>query len=465
MTLAESSFPKAFRVRFRDLRRFDPASFYGISWHWSKDVMFPIGSALKLRKEKVDRAKYEFSQLQPITIHFDGTIDKRNVEGRGYSMDLFFARPGDIVVAKIDLKNGAVGIVPDWENVVVTNHFAVYEPDRSKIIPEYFLLVIQANFFKSYLWRNKVGAEGRKEVKLEFFESIKIPMPPLDEQKRIVAAWQQAQDYRNKSDKNIEKLEEQIAINVLKEIGVAITPLKKRPKAFIIHWGNLSHWGVEFNRWEWNLDNLLLSHKSPTQLLSAVADVNPTIVKTIDGKDKVTFVPMSAVSDEHGTIETPKEIEYSRVSNGYTCFQNGDVIWAKITPCMENGKSAVAKNLLNGFGFGSTEFHVIRSKDKSKLLPEFIWILLRLPHVRQAATRYFIGSAGQQRVPAYFLENLRIPVPPLDVQKKVIRLVEGGRSKIRQEMEIAARVKEKSEREIEMMILGIGHDELQKDNK
>ncbi|MCV4614250.1 hypothetical protein OFM04_30585, partial [Escherichia coli] len=94
MTLAEFSFPKAFRVRFRDLRRFDPASFHGISWHWSKDVMLPIGSALKLRKEKVDRAKYEFSQLQPITIHFDGTIDKRNVEGRGYSMDLFFARPG-----------------------------------------------------------------------------------------------------------------------------------------------------------------------------------------------------------------------------------------------------------------------------------------------------------------------------------------------------------------------------------
>jgi len=455
MTVAEFSFPKAFRVRFRDLRRFDPASFHGISWHWSKDVMFPIGSALKLRKEKVDRAEYEFSQLQPITIHFDGTIDKRKVEGRGYSMDLFFARPGDIVVAKIDLKNGAVGIVPDWENVVVTNHFAVYEPDRSKIIPEYFLLVIQANFFKSYLWRNKVGAEGRKEVKLEFFESIKIPMPSLDEQRRIVAAWQQAQDYKHRAVSNIEKLEEEIVVNALKSIGITLKPLNKRPKAFANRWINLFRWGVEFNQWEWNLDNLLMCQKFPTQPLSVVADVNPSIVRTIGAKDKVTFVPMAAVSDEHGTIETPQERFYSEVRNGYTCFNNDDVIWAKITPCMENGKSAVAKKLINGYGFGSTEFHVIRSKDPQVLMPEYIWILLRLSHIRQAATRYFIGSAGQQRVPADFLENLRIPVPPLEKQKEIVRRVEEGRNKIRQEQEAAAKVAEEAQREVERMILGL----------
>jgi type I restriction enzyme S subunit len=69
-------------------------------------------------------------------------------------MDLFFARPGDIVVAKIDLKNGAVGLVPDWNNVVVTNHFAVYKPDLTRVSPEYFLRIIQTSFFKSYLWRN-----------------------------------------------------------------------------------------------------------------------------------------------------------------------------------------------------------------------------------------------------------------------------------------------------------------------
>lgn len=456
MTLAEVSFPKAFRVRFQDVTRFDPASFHGISWHWSDSVMFPIGSALKIRKEKVDRAQFEFSQLQPITIHFDGSIDKRNVEGnRGYSMELFFARPRDIVVAKIDLKNGAVGIVPDWENVVVTNHFAVYEPDTSKIIPEYFHLIIQANFFKSYLWRNKVGAEGRKEVKIDFFESIKIPMPSLDEQRKIVKTWQKAQESKYKSQKLIEQLEEGIIVNALDEMGITLAPLKKISKAFSHEWSELERWGVEFNRWSWDLDNLLLCSKFPTEILSQVADVNPSITKTLALKDKVTFVPMAAVSDEHGTIETPEELEYSEVRNGYTCFQDNDVIWAKITPCMENGKSAVATNLLYGYGFGSTEFHVIRSKNKLKLMPEYIWVLLRLSRIRQAAKRYFIGSAGQQRVPAEFLEKLRIPIPPTKIQGEIVKRVEEGRSKIRQEQEAAAKVAEDSERDIERMILGL----------
>lgn len=128
-----NNFPKAFAVWFNNLERWDPASFHGISWHWPSQVMTPIGSFLRMRKEKVDRNMCPFSALQPITIHFDGSIERREVDGNcEYSMDLYFAKPGDIVVAKIDLKNGAVGIVPNWENVVVTNHFAVYEPDRSR---------------------------------------------------------------------------------------------------------------------------------------------------------------------------------------------------------------------------------------------------------------------------------------------------------------------------------------------
>ena len=103
---------KAFAVLFKELARWDPASFHRIKWHWPVEVMKPIRTFLRPRKEKVDPKVFAFENLQPITIHFDGSIDKRDVDpGSAYSMDLFFAQPGDIVVAKIDLKNGAVGIV------------------------------------------------------------------------------------------------------------------------------------------------------------------------------------------------------------------------------------------------------------------------------------------------------------------------------------------------------------------
>ena len=139
---------KSFAVWFAELVRWDPMSYHGIDWRWPTSVMVPVGSVLRLRKEPVDRAKVDFTELQPITIHFDGSVDKRIVDGnREYSMNLFYVRPGDIVVAKIDLKNGAVCVLPDWKNVVVTGHFAVYEPDRTKIVPEYLLRIIQAPFF------------------------------------------------------------------------------------------------------------------------------------------------------------------------------------------------------------------------------------------------------------------------------------------------------------------------------
>src|SRR3990172_4344256 len=77
-------------------------------------------------------------------------------------------------------------------------------------------------------------------------------------------------------------------------------------------------------------------------------------------KALVTFVPMPAVDAESGAITQPETREFSAIRNGYTSFKEGDVIFAKITPCMENGKAAIARHLKSGLGFGSTEFHVLR---------------------------------------------------------------------------------------------------------
>jgi type I restriction enzyme S subunit len=147
--------------------------------------MTPLGNALTKRTERFDVTK---SKPMPITIHFDGSIDPRKVDaGREFKMDFYRAEPGDLVVSKIDLKNGAVGIVPPgWSDVGVTNHFAVYEIDTDLVDPDYLHRVIQQPDFKEYLWRKKVGAEGRKEVKLDLFLAIEIPMPDVIVQTKIL---------------------------------------------------------------------------------------------------------------------------------------------------------------------------------------------------------------------------------------------------------------------------------------
>lgn len=447
MTVAELSFPKAFRVRFRDLRRFDPASFHGISWHWSSDVMFPIGSALKLRKEKVDRAEYEFSQLQPITIHFDGTIDKRKVEGRGYSMDLFFARSGDIVVAKIDLKNGAVGIVPDWENVVVTNHFAVYEPDRSKIIPEYFLLVIQANFFKSYLWRNKVGAEGRKEVKLEFFESIKIPMPSLDEQRRIVAAWQQAQEKAVKAQERVVEFENQISFLVSEKLGRKKND-SARPKYFALQWRDVDRWGVEI---VWHTRNQKSGSHFPIRTIGELCKIGsggtpsrerPNYfggdilwVKTTEVRNKVIF-------------DTEEKITKLGLNNSSAkIYPAGSLLVAMYGQGATRGRTAKL-----GVPASTNQACAVLSEFSQDIEPDYLWYYLMSEYDN---LRLQASGNNQPNLNAAMIASYPVPVPPLKVQKEIIRHVEEVRCKIRQEQEAAAKVAEESEREVERMILGL----------
>jgi type I restriction enzyme S subunit len=97
MSAACSIPARAFAVWFHELERWDPASFHGIAWHWPPTVMHRLGSVLKVRKDKVNRATVKFSDLQPITIHFDGSIDKREVDaGREYTMDLFYAKPEEL---------------------------------------------------------------------------------------------------------------------------------------------------------------------------------------------------------------------------------------------------------------------------------------------------------------------------------------------------------------------------------
>lgn len=158
------------------------------------------------------------------------------------------------------------------------------------------------------------------------------------------------------------------------------------------------------------LSNIFHNANWETQKLSDIADVNPKKdFGTLKTSTEVSFVPMDSVDEVTGTITKKLTRTIGTVSKGYTFFRDEDIIFAKITPCMENGKCAVAKNLTNGIGFGSTEFYVVRAKEN--ILPEYLWHFLRQECIRKEATHHFTGAAGHKRVPKDFIENLELPVP------------------------------------------------------
>ena len=162
-------------------------------------------------------------------------------------------------------------------------------------------------------------------------------------------------------------------------------------------------------------------------LFTKFVEINPkkSELNGIDENIKVTFLPMANVSDD-GNIITREEKKYGEVKNGFTYFSEGDVLFAKITPCMENGKGAIADKLTNGIGFGSTEFHVLRPINYTTR--SWLLFLLRNKNLRLSAEKNMTGSAGQKRVPGSFFENLLIPEPSNNNMQKFYMLYEKSKN-------------------------------------
>jgi len=143
--------------------------------------------------------------------------------------------------------------------------------------------------------------------------------------------------------------------------------------------------------------------------ISYIAEINPRIErKNIEKDMTVSFVTMADISKE-GYIINKEDRKYSEVEKGFTPFKDGDILFAKITPCMENGKGAIASDLINGLGFGSTELHVIRPKDKDDTY--YLYYLTRMFHLRKKAEQLMTGSAGQKRVPSNFFDIYKFNLP------------------------------------------------------
>ena len=123
----------------------------------------------------------------------------------------------------------------------------------------------------------------------------------------------------------------------------------------------------------------------------------------------VSFIPMEAVNfDKNLTLTEERNLD--EVYKGYTYFKNGDVVLAKITPCFENGKSAIAQNLTNGIAFGTTELHVLRSQDS--INNHFLYYVIKSDSFMKIAESEMYGAGGQKRVPEEFIKNFLIGLPP-----------------------------------------------------
>lgn len=320
-----------------------------------------------------------------------------------------------------------------------------------KALPDYIFAFTQSNTYKE--WVNAIQRpSGQPNINAEEYQSLEIPMPPVDIQEKVVSLIRKAYSEKKSKDLEDQQLLDSIDTYLLDELGITLPEVHNELKDRIFLM-NRSELEGRFDPTVYKDGVKLISPKWDNVKLSKVALVNPSGAYKGQAVDTpISFVPMEVVDETFSEITAMGETTIAQ-SSGFTKFREGDLLWAKITPCMQNGKSAIAKNLTNGLGCGSTEFFILRPKDE-RLVIEYLHVILHMKCVRETAMLYFGGSAGQQRVPASFLENFNIPLPPKEKQVEIANHVYELRQKAKTLQEEGKRILELAKQEVEKMILG-----------
>lgn len=161
-----------------------------------------------------------------------------------------------------------------------------------------------------------------------------------------------------------------------------------------------------------------------TNALGNVCVVNPPKKDTladVQSDDFVSFIPMEDLSVKAGYVKSKQQRLCKDVQSSYTCFADNDVLMAKVTPCFENGKVGITQNLVNGIGFGSSEFIVIRPVN---VIKEYVYFVIQTPIFIDEAVKRLTGTSGLRRVPRTYVEECIISIPPIDLQKQFAEKIE-----------------------------------------
>ena len=325
---------------------------------------------------------------------------------------------------------------------------------KDSVNPRFVALALSTEFAKKQMKLALVANNGVDYLDKALIHRLVLPVPDIAKQNALVEKYDTISKSAREMILEANSLLSSIDDYLQSELDITLPPEAKNTiakRTFRKHSKDLYGWRFDARVHQYDFN--LRSKKYLNARLATVCAINPkTVFRGLSGEDQVSFVSMDTISERLGTIDT-KITRTLDENTGYTSFQNGDLLWAKITPCMENGKSAIAHDLHNGFGYGSTELHILRSPD-DRLDIEYLHALLRMKRVRDAAIRFFTGSSGHQRVDAEFLKTLEIPIPPINLQRSLAVEVRNRVYKAAELETSASKRMETAKVEIETILLG-----------
>ncbi len=366
--------------------------------HTKQNTAWPvraIGELLRRVRQPVDVHPDKSYQEIGIRSHSKGIFYKHPVSGAQIgSKRVFWVEPDCLIFNIVFAWEQAVAITRESEAGMIASHrFPMYTSRSGTMLPEYAWRYFSSPRGKYDLGVASPGGAGRnKTLGQAAFNQLKIPVPPLSHQRMAV-------DTLSASDRVIARTEDLITTRRKLKEGLADLLLtgKRRFPAYEAPWRELS--------------------------INDLAEVNPRTPKPPSTDTRVSFIPMAQVSKGGGLI-SPQIRLYREVASGHTAFQDGDILVAKITPCFENRKGALVQQLSNGYGFGTTELHVLRAKNSCSA--RFLFYVTMSERFRSRGVANMTGSAGQRRVQPSFIRSYPIQIPSLHEQTCIANVLLTG---------------------------------------
>ena len=327
--------------------------------------------------------------------------------------DILFARTG-ATVGKTYFYDGSIG------KAIFAGYCIRFRFDENKVMPKFVYWYTKTDTFLS--WVNGIQRpSGQPNINKEEYKSYKILVPSRSKQEQLSSYMDIALAKHNKMLYQADRLLSACKDSVFSFLNLYFREYK--PALYSVNkLEDIRELGIYCNPHSDYLNDVFSKLRANNFFAGHLEDfveINPKTSRAgLQDKSDVSFVPMTAVTEK--TNQVVYELKpYSEVKTGFTIFKKNDLLWAKITPCMQNGKSFVASDMPTDIGFGSTEFHVLRAKNPKRVYMPYLWGIFSNEHILEAAQGMFGGSAGQQRVPDTFLKKFPIVLPPYEVQVKL----------------------------------------------
>lgn len=454
-----SARPRAFAVWWHDLARWNPSSFHTSEWNWPKEQVKRLGIALKVRQEEIDRGARQSELLRLATLRFDGTMSPRLVPASAIKGRLFAAKPGDVVFSKIDVRHGAIGIVPEsMPSVAVTSEFPVYHIDPDVAVAQYIMLIFRTSVFRRKLTTMISGTSGRKRVSPDQVEGLNVPLPPLDIQRTIVEKWQRAQREIEVAEHLGSELEEQAESEFLAGLGFCALGEIGSRKIIAAMWSEMARWGVDWNRRRLSGTDPDAGRYRAVALGSILDLIQYGTSEKANSRGQ--GVPMLRINNVKGglvDLTDMKHIELSSSALTALRLEDGDLLVIRTSGSKDLVGTCAVFHESGSFVFAS---YLIRLRlNRSRCNPDYVAHFLNSPFGRMqidAVSRQIM----QNNINSAELRSLQIPLPPLDVQESLVsRVAEACRSAAKARLEASDR-RQRTALEIETAILGSPTEEM-----